>query len=210
MTKNGTNQFPWRSVRVLPQRRSGRAQFLLAQQHRAAFNDFGWDVGGPIKKNKIFFFLGEEWKRLRQQSAPSRYSLPTNAELQGNFAGTGHTIDDPGTKTPYPGDLIPASAITADGKAIANVYRTVIADGRVFTKTSRSPITPLSKIRIRSITAKTWAASITRSATSTTLRFRSIDDYNSIYLATGPGGNLPIRPEIRNRPARAFCFPRPG
>ena len=32
---------------------------------------------------------------------------------------------------------------------------------------------------------------------------RWMDDFNSIYLATGPGGNLPITPEIRDRPGKS-------
>ena len=37
-------------------------------------NDFGFDVGGPIKKNKLFFFTNTEWIRVRS-SAPSEYSI---------------------------------------------------------------------------------------------------------------------------------------
>src|SRR5436309_2563303 len=34
------------------------------------FNDFGWDFGGPIKRGKLFFFAGEEWKRIRLTATP--------------------------------------------------------------------------------------------------------------------------------------------
>ena len=67
---------------------------------------------------------------------PTRQTLPSLAELQGNFVGTGHTIDEPGTKTPYPGDVIPTSQITTDGNAIANVYRTTIPLAAIYTNTA--------------------------------------------------------------------------
>ena len=43
-----------------------------------------------------------------------------------------------------------------------------------------------------------------------TLFGRWIDDYNSILVANGPGGNIPITPEIRDRPAKVCCSRKPG
>src|SRR5947209_1024654 len=124
MTKNGANLIHGALFEHFRNDALDARNFFAANTTPLRFNDFGWDVGGPIRKNKLFFFVGEEWKRLRQQSAPSRQSLPTLDQLNGNF-GT-RTIYYPGTKTPFPNNTIPASMITADGRAIANVYRTVI------------------------------------------------------------------------------------
>ena len=102
VTKNGTNQFHGAAFEYFRNDALDARNFFSPANTELRFNDFGYDVGGPIKKNKIFFFAGEEWKRLRQQGAPIRQQLPTTLELAGNFVGSGKTIDEPGTKTPYP------------------------------------------------------------------------------------------------------------
>lgn len=49
------------------------------------YNNFGWSLGGPIKKDKLLFFAGMEWKYIRR-TADKRATLPTLAELTGDFS----------------------------------------------------------------------------------------------------------------------------
>jgi hypothetical protein len=47
-------------------------------------NDFGYTIGGPIKKDKIFFFWSQEWnKMIEGQTTTAR--VPTVAEKGGDF-----------------------------------------------------------------------------------------------------------------------------
>src|SRR5260370_18731582 len=62
----------------------GTASIVLRPPLR--YNDWGWDFGGPIKRGKLFFFGGQEWKRLRAPQNPSAQTLPTQAETQGDFS----------------------------------------------------------------------------------------------------------------------------
>jgi hypothetical protein len=84
----------------------------------------GYNVGGPIVKNKAFFFLSHEWGRSKTPPAPRRLTLPTAAERTGNFsqtrdgAGIPVVIRDPLTGQPFPGNIIPSNRITPLGSQV--------------------------------------------------------------------------------------------
>ncbi len=95
-------------------------------------------LGGPILRNRLFFFAGQQYRTINRFTNPSRQTLPTSAELTGDFSlrlrgtdgivGTADdgTLVDPTTGVGFPGNRIPANRITADGRAIANTYARMI------------------------------------------------------------------------------------
>jgi len=206
VTKNGTNQFHGAAFEYFRNDALDARNYFSPNKTELRYNDFGWDLGGPVKKNKLFFFAGEDWKRLRQNAAPVRTSLPTTAELQGNFAGTGHTIDEPGTKTPYPNDVIPASAITGDGNAIANEYLAVMPMAATF---SNQAVSNNATFQVPNpLNYREDLGRVDYQINDKHHLFgRWVDDYNTVYLAYGPastsGSYIPIDPENRDRPGKS-------
>jgi len=206
VTKSGTNQFHGGAFEYFRNDDLDARNFFSPSKTELRFNDFGYDIGGPVKKNKLFFFAGEEWKRLRQQAAPIRLQLPTTDELAGNFVGSGKTIDEPGTKTPFPGNVIPANMMTADGQAIASIFKYAISQTATF---SNLPVANNAVYQVPNpLNYREDLARIDyRINDHHSLFGKYLDDENTIYLAYGPGSAsssyIPVVAENRNRPAKS-------
>src|SRR5580700_5648881 len=93
------------------------------------WNMFGGTFGGPIIKNKLFFFADYQGGRLDHPASSSTITVLSPAEIGGNFsalsaplynpcaAGTGGTsatpcsILAPSARTAFPGNIIPANML---------------------------------------------------------------------------------------------------
>ncbi len=74
-------------------------------------NDFGGAIGGPVIKNRTFFFFDYEGLRYRAQSIINATVLPTSYR-SGDLSSVVAPIRDPQTNVPFPGNIIPASRIS--------------------------------------------------------------------------------------------------
>jgi hypothetical protein len=84
-------------------------------------NQFGGAIGGPIRKNKTFFF--GSYEGLRERSAPTRTALvPTLLERQGDFSQSTAKPVDPTTRVPFPGNKIPIDHTDGISKNLLPFY----------------------------------------------------------------------------------------
>ncbi len=111
--KSGTNQFHG-SLYEYHQQRVFNARNAFAGDQGAPFkrNNFGFTVGGPIKKDQLFFFVSYEWERLRSDSV--KYArVPSLDERAGKF---NFEIIDPVTGQPFPNNTVPADRFSPYAK----------------------------------------------------------------------------------------------
>ncbi len=96
-------------------------------------NDYGYTFGGPIKKDKIFFFWSEEWNkekraRVRANQVPTALmrtgdfsemlKTPTFEGCDGTVGSRSNQIPiDPATGQPFAGGIIPADQVSPAGQA---------------------------------------------------------------------------------------------
>jgi outer membrane receptor protein involved in Fe transport len=113
ISRSGGNQIHGSAFEFLRNYALDGRQFFDAAKPPFQQNQFGFAVGGPIRKNKTFFFGDYQSLRIHTSNT-SIISEPTAAMRDGDFSGYPATIYDPttynaATKTrqPYGGNLIP-------------------------------------------------------------------------------------------------------
>ena len=90
-----------------------------------AYNNFGYTAGGPILKDKAFFFWSQEW-RVERRGTPRQALVPTELERDGDFSGpnSGGFNDplNPYTGLAFPGNRIPRDWQSPAGRAFMAIY----------------------------------------------------------------------------------------
>jgi hypothetical protein len=125
ITKSGANHVSGTAYEFL---RNGA---LDARNHFAPKNEpapdysrhqFGGSLGGPVVRNRTFFFADYERTHLRE-GITRVANVPTAAERTGDFSQTLFTRPvDPLSRQPFPGGVIPSFYQSAAGRAIAALY----------------------------------------------------------------------------------------
>ena len=107
VTRGGGNTFHGSVFEFFRNDKLDARRFFAPVRAKLRFNNFGWNFNGPIKKDKFFFFGGQEWKYIRQLSDAMRQTLPTHAERNGDFSvrlrgpdGVVGTADDGALRDP--------------------------------------------------------------------------------------------------------------
>jgi len=85
VTKSGTNEIHGDVFEFLRNGRLNARNAYALRRDDLRRNQFGGTVGGPIKKNKLFFFAGHQTTTNRQTPPEDRQFVPTAAMLAGDF-----------------------------------------------------------------------------------------------------------------------------
>lgn len=118
ITKSGTNAYHGDVYDFFRNNFMDARNFFAASTEPLHQNQFGTTLGGPIRKDKDFFFVYYEGQRDRQGETETAI-VPTAAERTGNFSGlvnssTGQPepLINEFTGEPFPGNQIPTSLIS--------------------------------------------------------------------------------------------------
>jgi hypothetical protein len=108
--KSGTNQFHGSAYEFLRNDKLDSRDFFATSVSPFKQNQFGATIGGPIKKDRAFFFGDYEGTRIRGGTTGNSV-VPTADERSGNFSGSA-PITDPTTGLPFSNNQIPSDRLS--------------------------------------------------------------------------------------------------
>ena len=121
--KSGTNEFHGSGYWYLRNERFDASGFFLAEAPENKKNEYGFVIGGPIVRNKTFFFANMQYQDWVMGTTESTNSIPSPAMKSGDLSFPGiPPIFDPATtstdaagnvtRTPFPNNMVPSARIS--------------------------------------------------------------------------------------------------
>ncbi len=127
LIKSGTNNIHGGAYEFLANSALNARNFFDASVGHKAYNYFGGNVGGPIKKNKLFYF-GDYLRTTDHQANTNLLTIPTAPQRVGDLSGSNTVLYDPSTgnadgtgRAPFANNVIPASRINPISTKILNL-----------------------------------------------------------------------------------------
>jgi hypothetical protein len=112
VTRSGTNSIHGSAFEFVRNGDLNARQFFAPVQDALKRNQFGGSGGGPIIKNKLFYFGTYQGTRLRNTPAGVVQFVPTPAERDGDFSAVSESLVNPISGQPLPDNQIPASLLS--------------------------------------------------------------------------------------------------
>lgn len=111
VTRSGSNEIHGSWFHFLRNGAMNARNYFASQADNLKRNQMGGAIGGPIIKNKLFYFGSYQGTIVRNESFTNQAFVPSAALRAGDFRELNRRITDPLTNTPFPGDQIPASRL---------------------------------------------------------------------------------------------------
>ncbi len=123
--KSGTNVFHGTAYEFLRNAAFDARNFFAHSTDippRYQQNQYGFSLGGPLRKNRTFLFTDYEGRRTNEGNTQVT-NVPTELERAGDFSQSAGAIPlDPFTQRPFKNGRIPAERVSAAGRAVADLY----------------------------------------------------------------------------------------
>jgi hypothetical protein len=152
ITRSGTNQIHGSAFEYHTNHALGAKNFFFNPNTPAGpstpqniQNQYGGTVGGPIRRDKLFYFASWEGTKQRQLFTGLR-TVPTQAQRDGNFAGLA-SVYDPNTgnpdgsgRQPFAGNVIPTTRQNAISRQLQGLVPLPNLAGNTSNFFSSSPL----------------------------------------------------------------------
>ncbi len=128
----------WRKLAYFQQQDVDSGALKDEDINEAPYNLFGGSFGGPVLRDRTFFWLSAEGYA-DDAIDNTTVTVPTPAQAAGDFSQSGTTIYNPydldanGNRRPFPGNVIPADMIDPAGSAFARLLTNLGPGGDVST-----------------------------------------------------------------------------
>jgi hypothetical protein len=129
VTRSGSNQLHGSLFEYFENNDLNARNFFAKGPTPLRYNQPGGRVGGPILRNKLFFFFSYQ-NTINPSTTVSTVTVPTAAVRAGNFTGLA-TITDPQTGQPFPNNAIPAARFDTVAQKVAQYWPATNQSGNV-------------------------------------------------------------------------------